>query len=170
MYKRFALLGLAGLALVGVVGVAVHEHGSSSRDGAAVTWRGAQKAFAARGIALVREPNIELPLGSKEHFRGALMNDGATARQGVVTILLVASEAEARAVAARHMAASDRGPCGGTVATDYHTWQARNVIASLSTCNYLAGAQATYASSPATASINRAMHDLAGQPGETRVG
>jgi hypothetical protein len=165
MHKRSVSLGLAALLIVVVGAVAVHEHGSSS-PGRIVTWQGARQAFAARGIALTREPNAGLAMGSKEHFRGALWNYDAAPRQGVVSILLVASEAEARAVAARHMAATDRDPCGGTVAGDFHTWQARNVIASLSTCNYLGGGS-SFASSPATANINLAMQDLAGKHGET---
>ena len=71
------------------------------------------------------------------------------------------------ALALRHVASTDRDPCGGTYASDYHTWQARNVVATLLTCDLINNGT-TRASSPATARVNLAMHDLGGLPGEMR--
>ena len=168
MARRAILGGLAALLIVVVAAVALNENQSDPSD-RAVSAQRASQAFASRGIVLAPEVNAGLAPGSKEHLRAVLWNHDDATRQGVISVIVVASTAEARALAARHPAAADRDGCGGTVATDSRTWLARNIVATLSRCNYIDGGT-TLASNPAGTTINLAMHDLAGLLGELTRG
>jgi hypothetical protein len=134
---------------------------SSSTTKAAITLSGVTRAFAARGIAIERETNAMLEPGTTAHVKGILWNQPHASSQGVLTVLVVGSAAEAKRLSLRHPDPTVTDICGGTTASDYHTWQARNVVASLSRCNYTSTPERR-ATAPADMTVATVMDDIAG--------
>jgi hypothetical protein len=160
MRTRWIVGGLAGLVIVAGVALAVHSR-SASDTKAAITPAAVTRAFAARGIAIEHDANAMLEPGTTAHVRGILWNQPHASSQGVLTVLVVGSAAEARRLSLRHPDPTVTDVCGGTTASDYHTWQARNVVASLSRCDYT-NTPERRATAPADMTVATVMDDLAG--------
>ena len=154
MPRRWILRGIAGILLLAGGGLAMRilREGNST---AAMTTSAVTRAFAARGIALEVEPKFGLPIGSTEHALGIFSNRPASSRQGVVVVIVVRSSAQAKALGSRRIDPHSRNVCGGKTASDYRVWQSRNVVATLSKCDYLHGQHE--ATAPAFAEVASVM-------------
>jgi hypothetical protein len=157
---RLVLLGLAGM--VAVAAAALVREYRSSGSSSTLTPAKVKREFAARGLVLEADPSGGLAPGSHAHLVGpVLSNRQHAARQGVITVTVLRSAAEAKGLLTRFQAAWDpdaRSVCGST---DYGMWQARNVVASFTSCDYLDGA-AREATAPADAALASAMADING--------
>lgn len=152
---RWVLLGLAGLLVVAAAGLA-HKY-RSSRSTSTVTPAKVTRDFATRGLALEADPSFGLEPGSRAHLVGpVLSNRRRAASQGVVTVIVTRSTAEAKSLLTRYQASSAKGARSVCGSTNYRVWQARNVVASFSSCDYLDGA-AREATSPAEAAVATVM-------------
>jgi hypothetical protein len=156
---RWMLLGAATLLIVGAVGLA-HRY-RASRSSSTLTPAKVTREFATRGLALEADPSSGLAPTSHAHLVGpVLWNRRRAAVQGVVTVTVTRTASEARSLLSRFQAsdlARDRSVCGSP---DYRMWQARNVVASFTSCDYLDGL-AQEATSPAEAAVATAMAALA---------
>jgi hypothetical protein len=157
---RGILGGLAGLVIVAGAVVAVQSR-SSDNARTTVTPSAVTLAFAARGIAIEDDPHAMLEPGTTAHVKGILWNQPHASSQGVLTVLVVGSAAEAKRLSLRHPDPTASDACGGTISTDYHTWKARNVVASLARCDYTSTPERR-ATAPADATVAAVMGDLAG--------
>ena len=156
---RWILWGLAGVLAVAGLAVAVRAlRSDGSRS--TITTAAVTRAFAARGIALEADPDLGLAPGLVAHVEGILWNRPRASSEGVVIVIVTRSTAEARALSAHQMAPTTRDVCGETTAKDFRTWQSRNVVASLSSCDYIDGAMRE-ATAPANATVSAVMGDIA---------
>jgi hypothetical protein len=155
---RWALWGAAVLFVVGAVGLAHQYRGSSSSS--TLTPARVTREFATRGLALEADPSSGLAPGSHAHLVGpVLWNRPRAAVQGVVTVIVTRSASEAKGLLTRFQAsnlASEPSVCGSA---DYRMWQARNVVASFTSCDYVDGV-AQEATSPAETAVATAMAAL----------
>jgi hypothetical protein len=155
---RWAPWGAAILLVVAALGL-VHQY-RASRSPSTLTPAKVAVEFAARGLALEADPSFGLEPGTHAHVLGhVLSNRRRAATQGVVTVIVTRSASEAKSLLTRFQAsnlASDRSVCGSA---NYRMWQARNVVASFTSCDYLDGV-AQEATSPAEAAVATAMGAL----------
>jgi hypothetical protein len=159
MHRRSVPWGLAALLVLAAAGVAAHEF-QSSRSSSTLTPVSVTQDFAARGLVLAPDPSFGLEPGSPAHAVGPVLTNRCRAvSQGVVIVIVTRSTAEAKGLLTRYQAsklASDASVCGSP---DYRMWQARNVAASFSSCDYLDGV-IREATAPAQAAVATVMAGL----------
>ena len=160
MPRRWILGALVAFLLLAGAGAALRLLGAGRPKSAVVTTSVVTRAFAARGITLQAD-TFGLPPDSKAHALGILSNRPTASRLGVVVVIVLKSVAEAAVLGSRRINPKLRNVCGGTTANDYRVWQSRNVVATLSSCDYLDRA-ALEASAPAFAAVAGVMRDIAG--------
>jgi hypothetical protein len=161
MRRRWLLGGVAGVAVVTGAGLAIW----SSRPGptsSAATISSVTKAFAAKGISLEIDPAAGLAPGERGRALGVLWNQPHAAQQGVVQVIVLRSEAEARGVVqySKRLDRSLTDTCGRTLAVDYSQFQSRNVFATFSSCDFTRTSTRVVARS-VRSTVMAAMRDLA---------
>ena len=160
MRTRWLLGGVAGIILVAGVGVVVRASHSGSKQ-VPETIESVTHAFAIRGIALEPELNAGLAPGVKAHPLGILWNGSRASREGVISVIVLPSVAQAKLVNAQHMPPTARDVCGGLPAADHRQWQAGNIVATFSRCDYTK--QPFHeAATPASSTVDSVMGSVAG--------
>ena len=160
MRTRWLLAGVAGIILIAGVGLVVRSSHPGSKQ-APVTIASVTRAFAARGIALEPELDAGVAPGVKAHPLGILWNGSRASREGVVSVIVLPSVAQAKLVNAQHMPPTARDVCGGLPAADHRQWQAGNIVATFSRCNYTK--QPFHeAATPASSAVDAVMRIVAG--------
>jgi hypothetical protein len=154
------LVGLAGVLVL--AGAAIAREWRSGRSSRTLTPSEITREFAARGVALETDPSGGLEPGSPAHLIGSVLwNRNQAAKQGVITVSVVRSTAEAVGIERRFHAAfpvGARSSCGS--ASYLLLWRARNAIAMLSSCDFL-GQPPREATAPMRATVAALMAALA---------
>jgi hypothetical protein len=162
MHRRWVVGGLAGVLAVAAVGLAIRA-ASSGPARKPETIASVSRAFSAIGIPL----EVEGGDGGVQQFLyrvhplASLSNRPHTSRQGVVSVEILPTVAQAKILIAQQMNPADRDVCGGTTAADYGQWQARNVVASFSRCDYTRQ-PFREAATPAISAVAAVMHSIGG--------
>jgi hypothetical protein len=150
---------LTGIALVAVAasgsGLAIAGSPSNPKvsiaSAASVT-----RAFALHGIPLRLEEQSKGFEGQPSAFSPVLSNQKVASTQGVISVMILRSAAEAKKLPVRAPVAFD---CAG-FPTSYQTLKARNIVATYTECFNL-NPSAHLATSPVFPAFVAAMHNLA---------
>jgi hypothetical protein len=163
MRRRWLLGGVAWVLVLAGVGLAIRASQSDAKKTPA-SIASVTKAFAARGIAL--ELSSQAALAPDEKGRaplGILWNQPSASRQGLVTVVVLRSTADAQGVVryTRRLDVSVPDSCGRKLALDYSELQSGNVFATFSRCDYTDSPNHLVGAS-ARSTFVESMHDIAG--------